>query len=144
MDDIRFSCLNCKQHFVIEAVYAGTEINCPNCGSVQSVPTLVSLCVNPSKETAAGMAPPSVPQSFPCAETDAEPYRYWAFISYSSKDKAWGSWLHGAIENYGVPSEFVTHHKTPTGYPAPKRFHPVFRKRQRDRYLEKKSVADRI
>ncbi len=56
-------------------------------------------------------------------------YRYWAFISYSSKDKSWGRWLHRAIETYGIPAELVEHHQTPTGHPAPKRFHPLFRDR---------------
>lgn len=32
-------------------------------------------------------------------------YRYWAFISYSSKDKQWGRWLHRAIETYGIPAD---------------------------------------
>jgi len=56
-------------------------------------------------------------------------YRYWAFISYSSKDKQWGRWLHRAIETYGIPAELVERHQTPTGHPAPKRFQPLFRDR---------------
>ena len=32
--------------------------------------------------------------------------KYWAFISYSSKDKMWGSWLHKRLENYPIPKEF--------------------------------------
>ena len=55
-------------------------------------------------------------------------YRYWAFISYSSKDKAWGRWLHRAIETYGIPAQLVSH-PTPAGHPAPKRFQPLFRDR---------------
>jgi tetratricopeptide (TPR) repeat protein len=55
-------------------------------------------------------------------------YRYWAFISYSSKDKAWGRWLHRAIETYGIPAQLVSH-PTPAGHPAPRRFHPLFRDR---------------
>jgi tetratricopeptide (TPR) repeat protein len=31
---------------------------------------------------------------------------YWAFISYSSKDRKWGEWLHRRLENYPIPSEF--------------------------------------
>ena len=31
---------------------------------------------------------------------------YWAFISYSSKDKKWGKWLHNRLENYPIPKEF--------------------------------------
>lgn len=60
---------------------------------------------------------------------DSSQYHYWAFISYSSKDKVWGQWLHRAIETYGIPAEFVEHHQTPSGHLAPKRFHPVFRDR---------------
>ncbi|MGA2605531.1 MAG: toll/interleukin-1 receptor domain-containing protein [Verrucomicrobiia bacterium] len=56
-------------------------------------------------------------------------YRYWAFISYSSKDKSWGRWLHRAIETYGIPAELVEHHQTPIGHLAPRRFHPLFRDR---------------
>jgi len=56
--------------------------------------------------------------------------RYWAFISYSSKDAAHARWLHRAIETYGVPAKVVEHSRTtPAGEPAPKRFQPVFRDR---------------
>jgi tetratricopeptide (TPR) repeat protein len=60
---------------------------------------------------------------------EASSYRYWAFISYSSKDRAWGRWLHRAIETYGIPAQLVSH-PTPAGHPAPKRFHPLFRDRE--------------
>ena len=36
----------------------------------------------------------------------SSPKKYWAFISYSSKDKKWGSWLHRRLENYPIPKEF--------------------------------------
>lgn len=32
--------------------------------------------------------------------------KYWAFISYSSKDRKWGKWLHNRLENYPIPKEF--------------------------------------
>ena len=32
--------------------------------------------------------------------------KYWAFISYSSKDAKWGKWLHKRLENYPIPKEF--------------------------------------
>ncbi|HEY3862206.1 MAG TPA: TIR domain-containing protein [Verrucomicrobiae bacterium] len=59
---------------------------------------------------------------------DSSSYRYWAFISYSSKDKAWAKWLHRSIKTYGIPTQFIDH-PTPAGVPAPKRFHPLFRDR---------------
>lgn len=31
---------------------------------------------------------------------------YWAFVSYSSKDRKWGQWLHNRLENYPIPREF--------------------------------------
>jgi len=54
--------------------------------------------------------------------------RYWAFISYSSKDKKWAHWLHRSIETYGIPAQLVSR-PTPAGRPAPKRFHPLFHDR---------------
>lgn len=56
------------------------------------------------------------------------PYRYWAFISYSSKDRSWARWLHRAIETYGIPVQLVSR-PTPAGEPAPKRFQPLFHDR---------------
>jgi len=31
--------------------------------------------------------------------------QYWAFISYSSKDKKWGQWLHKRLEAYPIPPD---------------------------------------
>jgi tetratricopeptide (TPR) repeat protein len=62
------------------------------------------------------------------SDQEAFEYRYWAFISYSSRDKKWARWLHRAIETYGIPAQFVSH-PTPAGQPAPKRFQPLFRDR---------------
>lgn len=54
-------------------------------------------------------------------------FRYWAFISYSHQDQAWGRWLHRALETYRVPARLV-------GQPIaagtiPPRLSPVFRDR---------------
>jgi tetratricopeptide (TPR) repeat protein len=57
-----------------------------------------------------------------------ESYKYWAFISYSSKDKNWAKWIHHSIETYGIPTRLV-HHTTPLGEPAPPRFRPLFHDR---------------
>ena len=54
-------------------------------------------------------------------------FRYWAFISYSHQDHAWGRWLHRALETYRIPSRLI-------GQPIaagtiPPRLSPVFRDR---------------
>jgi eukaryotic-like serine/threonine-protein kinase len=54
-------------------------------------------------------------------------HRYWAFLSYSSHDRASAQWLHRALETYSVPRRFVGG-PTPAG-PAPRRFRPIFRDR---------------
>lgn len=51
-------------------------------------------------------------------------FEYWAFISYSSKDRRYAQWLHRAIESYGVPARLIGH-PTPWGE-IPKRLRPVF------------------
>lgn len=53
-------------------------------------------------------------------------YRYWAFISYSSKDRAWGKWLHSCLENYRLPVQLVEHPIAATDEKAPRRFKPIF------------------
>lgn len=63
---------------------------------------------------------PSSPQAKPH-------YEFWAFISYSRKDKASAKKLHEFIETYGVPVELVEQHTTPLGEAAPARLHPCFR-----------------
>jgi len=50
-------------------------------------------------------------------------YKYKAFISYSHKDKKWGSWLHRVLEAYRTPKHLVNA-DTPT------RLVPVFRDRE--------------
>jgi eukaryotic-like serine/threonine-protein kinase len=52
-------------------------------------------------------------------------YQYWAFISYSSKDRAWAKWLHTALENYRLPSQLIKD-PTPTGEAAPNQLKPMF------------------
>lgn len=54
--------------------------------------------------------------------------RYWAFISYSHRDKAWGDWLHKAIEGYQVPRRLVG--REGRDGPLPRRLFPVFRDRE--------------
>jgi tetratricopeptide (TPR) repeat protein len=53
---------------------------------------------------------------------------YWAFLSYSSRDRATAAWLHRALERYRIPQRLVGR-ATPAG-PAPSRFRPIFRDRE--------------
>jgi WD40 repeat protein len=56
-----------------------------------------------------------------------EPYKYWAFISYSHQDKRWGDWLHKKLETYRVPHRLVgREHWSGT---IPRRIFPIFRDR---------------
>lgn len=55
-------------------------------------------------------------------------FTYRAFISYSHADKAWGDWLHRALETYRVPSRLVGT-TTAVGV-VPRRLNPVFRDRE--------------
>src|SRR3954469_17730921 len=54
---------------------------------------------------------------------------YWAFISYSHQNRAWGEWLHRKLETFPVPKALVN---TPgrDGEPIPGRIFPVFRDRE--------------
>ena len=53
---------------------------------------------------------------------------YWAFISYSSKDKKWGSWLHKKLESYPIPKEF-REDQVFDGAVLGKNLRPIFRDR---------------
>jgi eukaryotic-like serine/threonine-protein kinase len=59
--------------------------------------------------------------------TQSEPYKYWAFISYSHADAGWAAWLHRALESYRIPARLVGQ-DTPFG-PIPKKLFPIFRDR---------------
>ena len=54
-------------------------------------------------------------------------FRYYAFISYSHRDKAWADWLHKAQETYAIPKRLVGQ-STAAGV-IPKRLTPIFRDR---------------
>jgi WD40 repeat protein len=58
----------------------------------------------------------------------AEEFKYRAFISYSHRDKAWGDWLHKALESYRVPKRLVG--SAGRSGPVPDRLFPVFRDRE--------------
>jgi WD40 repeat protein len=58
----------------------------------------------------------------------ADTPRYRAFISYSHRDKAWGDWLHHALETYRVPKSLVGRPSRDGAIPA--RLYPIFRDRE--------------
>jgi WD40 repeat protein len=56
-----------------------------------------------------------------------QPFRYWAFLSYSHADEAVARWLHRALETYRVPTRLVGR-AHPDGA-VPRRIFPIFRDR---------------
>jgi tetratricopeptide (TPR) repeat protein len=54
-------------------------------------------------------------------------YGYWAFISYSQRDKRRAKWLHNGIESYRIPKPLVR--ETRLKGPIPEKIRPVFRDR---------------
>ena len=59
---------------------------------------------------------------------DPAPFKYRAFLSYSHRDKAWGEWLHRALETYRIGRDLVGR-TTPAG-PVPGTLRPIFRDRE--------------
>lgn len=60
--------------------------------------------------------------------TDSAQYRYWAFISYSSRDVAVAKKLHRSLESYRIPRDLVG--RPGRDGPVPKKLFPVFRDRE--------------
>ena len=57
-----------------------------------------------------------------------ETFKYRAFISYSHADRAWGDWLHRALETYRVPKRLIgTHGRREL---VPSKLFPIFRDRE--------------
>jgi len=81
-----------------------------------------------------GMVEPKLTPRLTPAMTDlAQPptpgeEKYWAFISYSHRDRAWGEWLHRKLETFRVPKRLVGT-LTPRGV-VPARLFPTFRDRE--------------
>jgi tetratricopeptide (TPR) repeat protein len=62
------------------------------------------------------------------ADEAAGAARYWAFISYSHRDAAFGHWLHRRLENYPVPRRLAG--KMTNQGQVPQRLTPIFRDRE--------------
>lgn len=60
--------------------------------------------------------------------TKTESPKYWAFLSYSQRDKQWSDWLRRSIENYRVPRRLVGRQSRDGA--VPRRLFPVFRDRE--------------
>lgn len=54
--------------------------------------------------------------------------KYWAFISYSHRDRQWGEWLHRKMETFRVPKRLVG--TASLHGPVPARLFPTFRDRE--------------
>lgn len=54
--------------------------------------------------------------------------KYWAFLSYSHRDRRFAAWLHRALESYPVPSSLIGN-EGPAG-PIPTKLSPIFRDRE--------------
>ena len=54
--------------------------------------------------------------------------QYWAFISYSHRDRSWGRWLHHSLETYRIPRQLIG--ADGRDGPIPRRLIPVFRDRE--------------
>ena len=67
-------------------------------------------------------------QIFELSMNHQKEYRYWAFISYSSKDSAIGSRLHRALEHDVIPRQ-LRGRPSREGDPIPVRLFPIFRDR---------------
>ena len=61
-------------------------------------------------------------------ETAGDNDRYWAFISYSHRDAAFGRRLHRKLETYALPRRLVGR-RTAQGT-VPKKLAPIFRDRE--------------
>lgn len=58
--------------------------------------------------------------------TEAQPPKYWAFLSYSQRDRS--DWLRRSIENYRVPRRLAGRQSRDGA--VPRRLFPVFRDRE--------------
>jgi TIR domain len=60
--------------------------------------------------------------------SEAVPFKYRAFLSYSHKDISWARWLHVRLEQFRIDKDLIGR-RTPVG-PVPKTLRPIFRDRE--------------
>jgi tetratricopeptide (TPR) repeat protein len=65
-------------------------------------------------------------------------FKYRAFLSYSHRDKAWGKWLHSALERYRIDPDLVG--RNTSAGAVPKTLRPIFR--DRDDFSAGHSLTD--
>ena len=70
---------------------------------------------------------PSQPYPTAFAETEAQHFRYCAFLSYGHRDAETARWLHESLEKYQVPKSLVG--RVTGNGPIPARLMPIFRDR---------------
>ena len=70
---------------------------------------------------------PSQPDPTAFAETEAQHFRYCAFLSYGHRDAETARWLHESLEKYQVPKSLVG--RVTGNGPIPARLMPIFRDR---------------
>src|SRR4051794_5043771 len=68
---------------------------------------------------------PSLPEA---NMTELSEFKYRAFLSYSHNDRAWGLWLHSALERYSIDKDLIGR-GTPVGA-IPQTLRPIFRDRE--------------
>jgi len=68
-------------------------------------------------------------------------HQYWAFISYSSKDRTYGRWLHRRLENFVVPTD-LRGRANNGGAVLQKHLRPIFR--DRDELPSSDSLSNEI
>jgi hypothetical protein len=68
------------------------------------------------------------------------PFKYWAFISYSHRDRRWAEWLRRSVESYPIPRRLVG---TEGRFgPVPRQLFPVYR--DRDESAASSDLAEHV
>lgn len=115
---MKLLCQRCGSKFEVDDDMPMPELACPHCDGELEPANAVQLdaAATLEAENAGGNV------------ITAEKARYWAFISYSSKDRAWGQWLHKKLETYPIPKDLRGIMLDDQSV-VPKHLKPVFRDR---------------